>query len=121
MNLIQKSTLLVGKKLFEQELKTWRLDKKDPNSMLLKKRPDIIQAVLEGYSELVQQFFETTHSPGSPGQAKEADLLVRKIQSRIDAIDGVDNDFMAAAFCGSIIRRAIDHTKKVTGKKYSVF
>ena len=121
VNLIQKSTLLVGKKLFEKELKTWRLDKKDPNSVLLKQRPEIIHAVLKGYSDLMQHFFETKYKPGSPGQAKEAELLVRDIQRRIDALDSVDNDFIAGAFCGSIIRRAIDHTKKITGEKYAVY
>lgn len=111
----------IGRKFFEQEMRSWHLDKKDPNSISLKQRPDVIQTVLEGYSELMQNFFESTHRPGSPGQAREAEILIRKIQKRIDQLDGIDNDFMSGFFCGSIIRRAIDHTKRLTGKKYSVF
>lgn len=121
LNLIQKSTIVVGRKLFEQELRSWRLNKKDPKSIALKQRPDVIQVVLEGYSDLMQNFFESEHRAGSPGQAREAEMLVRKIQSKIDKLDGIDDDYMSGFYCGSIIRRAIDHTKRLTGKKYSVF
>jgi len=121
VNLIQKSALLIGKKFFELELKTWRLDKTNPNSTKLKQRPDIIKTVLDGYSDLMQHFLESNLEPGSLGQAQEAERLVRRIQKKIRTLDGLDDNYMADAFCGSIIRRAIDHTKRVTGKRYAVY